>query len=135
MPSSTSVAVLRYPKPEPIGCCGVATPSAYEAEAVRTRPRLRAAADVELGENPRHVGARGREARGLDGPAAGRAALSPREEALGAHDRLALGLGVTEIAGAPGGLRLHAGAGLGQVGDARQVLGAELDRVERVVDR
>src|SRR4051794_1547437 len=59
MPSSTSAAVLRYPKPEPIGRWGVVIDSPYEAEAVRDGRRLGAAADVELGEDPRDVDAGG----------------------------------------------------------------------------
>src|SRR3954449_6353503 len=58
MPSSTSAAVLRYPKPEPIGRWGVVMRSAYEPEPVRDRRRLGAAAHVELGEDPRDVHAR-----------------------------------------------------------------------------
>src|SRR3954471_13240003 len=58
-PASTSAAVLRAPKPEPIGCWGVVMASAYEAEAVRDGGRLRAAPDVELGQDARDVHARG----------------------------------------------------------------------------
>src|SRR5215212_3408650 len=57
--SSTSAAVLRGPKPEPIGSCGVAMGSAYETEAVRDGGRLGAGAHVELGEDARDVHARG----------------------------------------------------------------------------
>src|SRR3954452_5222043 len=59
MPSSTSAAVLRYPKPEPIGRWGVAIGSDYEPEAVRDGGRLGAGAHVELGEDARDVHARG----------------------------------------------------------------------------
>src|SRR6185436_4472721 len=85
MPSSTSFAVLRYPKPDPIGCCGVVMASAYEAEAMGDRRRLGAAADVELGENAGDV-----HARGLLGHEQLRADLAVRRAAGQQLEHLAL---------------------------------------------
>src|SRR3954464_15253253 len=85
MPASTSAAVLRAPKPEPMGCWGVAIGSAYEAEAVGDGRRLRAAADVELGEDARDV-----DARGLLGHVELRADLAVRGAAGDQREHLAL---------------------------------------------
>ena len=60
-----------------------------------------------------------------------RAAIS----ALGARDRETLRLGVGEVAGAQGRVRLDAHAGRGDGGDPRHVVRAVLDPVQALVDR
>ena len=91
--------------------------SAVAARARQVRARRRRAAPSRPAARRRRTPRRGRR--------------SPRR----ARSRVALGVGVAEVAGALGGVGLDRGAGLRQPRDPRQVLGAELDRVEPVVDR
>src|SRR4051795_13133183 len=95
MPSSTSAAVLRYPKPEPIGRWGVVIGSDYEPEAVRDGGRLGAGAHVELGEDAGDV-----HARGLLGHVQLRADLAVRGAPGHQGQHLALARGEPEGVGA-----------------------------------
>ena len=81
----------------------------------------------------RHLGPRAGQERGLDRPVALRARLDARDQALGHRDRERRVL--AEVARAHGRVGLDAHAGRRHARHPRDVLRAEVEPVERVVDR